>query len=230
VETGQSRHPELMDYFALDGSWWLPGSPDHRVSGTLTFSADGLTLVVYGSLVPTVRVPNAVLEQTTPDWEETAVILGNSHAGKKVTLLGASGANFIGPHVSQSHYRVRLALTDVEVTVDAFAEVQCEFDCLTAWTEPPSISEPLDDSRRQFRLRFENAELGIAQVADAQVELIATVVGSIGETRLTQNKRRLSESGCHQRAAAISSISGCGPCKTCWYWYLDAPFDLPACT
>ena len=41
-----------MDYFALDGSWWLPGSPDHRVTGTLTFSADGLTLVVYGSLVP----------------------------------------------------------------------------------------------------------------------------------------------------------------------------------
>jgi ApeA N-terminal domain 1 len=180
VETGQSRHSELMDYFALDGSWWLPGSPDHRVSGTLTFSADGLTLVVYGSLVPTVRIPDAVLEQTTPDWEETAVILGNSHAGKKVTLLGASGANLIGPHVTQSHYRVRLALTDVEVTVDAFTEIQFEFDCLTAWTEPPSISEPLDDSRRQFRLRFETAELGIAHVADAPVELIATVVGSIG--------------------------------------------------
>ncbi len=180
METGQARHPELMDYFALDGSWWLPGSPDHRVTGTLTFSADGLTLVVYGSLVPTVRVPNAVLEQSIPDWEETAVILGHSHGGKKVTLLGASGANFIGPHVSDSHYRVRLALTDVEATVDAFTEVQCEFDCLTAWTEPPSISEPLDDSRRQFHLRFENAELGIAQVADAQVELIAAVVGTIG--------------------------------------------------
>jgi hypothetical protein len=136
------RHPDLMDYFTLNGSWWLPGSHDHRVSGTLTFSADGLALVVYGSLVPTVRVPDAVLEQTTPAWEETAVILGSFDGAKKVTLLGASGANFIGPHV-ESHYRVRLALTDVEVTVDAFTEIQCEFGCLTAWTEPPSISEPL---------------------------------------------------------------------------------------
>jgi hypothetical protein len=178
--TGQSRHPELMDYFALDGSWWLPGSPAHQVSGTLTFSADGLALVVYGSLVPTVPLPDAVLEQTTPDWEETALILGRSRDGKKVTLLGASGANFIGPHVGKSHYRVRLALTDVEVTVDAFTEVQCEFDCLTAWTEPPSISEPLDDSRRQFRLRIKDVELGVSQVADAHVELIATVVGTIG--------------------------------------------------
>jgi hypothetical protein len=120
-----------MDYFTLDGSWCLPGSPDRRVSGTLTFSADGLALVVYGSLVPTVRVPGAVLEQTTPDWEETAVILGRSHGGKKVTLLGAGGANFIGPNVAESHYRVRLALTEVEVTVDAFTEIQCEFGCLT---------------------------------------------------------------------------------------------------
>jgi hypothetical protein len=177
---GQSRHAELMDYFTLDGSWWLPGSPDHRVSGTLTFSADGLTLVVYGSLVPTVRIANAVLQPGPPDWEQTAVILGRSHSGKKVTLLGASGANFIAPHVSESRYRVRLGLTDVEVTVDAFTEVQCEFDYLTAWTEPPSISEPLNDSGRQFRLRFNTAELGIAQVAGAQVELIATVVGAIG--------------------------------------------------
>jgi len=94
VDAGKSRHPELVDYFALDGSWWLPDSPDHRVSGTLTFNAEGLALVAYGSLVPTVRVPNAVLEQTVPDWEETTVILGRSHGGEKVTLLGASGANF----------------------------------------------------------------------------------------------------------------------------------------
>ncbi len=150
------------------------------MSGTLTFSPDGLALVVHDSLVPTVRVPDAVLEQTAPDWQETAVIHGRSHGRQKVTLLGAGGANLIGPHVARSHYRVRLALTDVEVSVNAFTEVQCEFDCLTAWTEPPSISEPLDDSRRQFRLRFENAELGTARVAGAQVELIATVVGSIG--------------------------------------------------
>jgi len=180
VDAGKSRHPELVDYFALDGSWWLPDSPDHRVSGTLTFNAEGLALVAYGSLVPTVRVPNAVLEQTVPDWEETTVILGRSHGGEKVTLLGASGANFIGPHVAESHYRVRLALTDVQVTVDAFTEVQCDFDCLTAWTEPPSISEPLDDSRSQFRLRFKNEELGIAQVSGAEVGLTATVVGRVG--------------------------------------------------
>ena len=103
MDAGKSRHPELVDYFALDGSWWLPDSPDHRVSGTLTFNAEGLALVAYGSLVPTVRVPNAVLEQTVPDWEETTVIPAAPTAARKSRFsaqVGRTSSDHMSPRAT----------------------------------------------------------------------------------------------------------------------------------
>lgn len=170
-----------MEDFAVDGSWWLPASPDHRVPGRLTLSTDGLVLVVYGSLVPTISVPGALLQQGPPDWEVTPSILGRSHAGKKVTLLDAEGANLIGPKILRSTYRVRLALTDIETTEDLFTEVQCEFDCLTVWAEPPAIAEPTSEPDGDYLVRFRQLELGRANVGNVEVRLVATPLGVMNE-------------------------------------------------
>jgi hypothetical protein len=76
-----------MEYITVDGVWWLPGSPHQRVPGTLTFDADGLALVVYGSLVPTVAAQGEVLVQEAPDWGDDA---RHSWADTRRTELDAS--------------------------------------------------------------------------------------------------------------------------------------------
>jgi hypothetical protein len=174
-----------MDYYEIGGTWWFPDSPDNKVSGKLTFDADGLNLIVYGSLVPTRAAPGEVVEQDgLPDWEVTPFIHGRTYDMKRVTLLHAGGANLIGPSVSQSSYRPRLALTNVHVQADRFVEVWCGFDCLTAWAEPPAMAEETEPIRR-FDLRFDNVDLCGVDVGDVQVRLLGARTGHIAAHKIS---------------------------------------------
>ena len=168
-----------MEYFTLEGTWWLPDSPDHCMPGALTFDADGLGLAVDGSLVPTVAVPGAVLRQEAPSWATTPVILGRARDGRRVTLLEAGGANLIGPKISRTTYRVRFALVGVHTTADRFSEAWCEFDCLNAWTYPPSLVEDAGEAD-SLTVRFKSLDLAQAQIGEAKVRLVARVVGTAG--------------------------------------------------
>jgi hypothetical protein len=168
-----------VEHFTVDGTWWLPESPAHRVPGTLTSDADNLGLVLYGSLLPTVDAPGQVLRQTGPDWTTTPVILGRTHDSQNVTLLDAQGANLIGRFVRQSDYRVRIALVGVHVTVDRFTEAWIEFDWLNAWADPPDLTERGDDLSL-LTVRFGPVDLGYAQIDEGQVRLVAAVTGEAG--------------------------------------------------
>ena len=45
----------------LQGVWWLSGSPDHIVPGTLSVSEDARpTLVIIGSIDPTLDLPASI--------------------------------------------------------------------------------------------------------------------------------------------------------------------------
>ncbi|PHF44650.1 HEPN domain-containing protein [Bacillus toyonensis] len=39
----------MYDEFTLDGYWWIPGFEDNKLSGTLTYNTDGITLNLFGN-------------------------------------------------------------------------------------------------------------------------------------------------------------------------------------
>ncbi|WP_327652974.1 HEPN domain-containing protein [Micromonospora aurantiaca] len=168
-----------MEFFTVDGMWWLPSSPECRIPGTLSFDADSLELVAHGSLEPT-----SPAIQSTPQWTTTPVILGRTHEGKDVTLLNAGGANFAGPGVAKSSYRIGIALTGYHTTSDRFVEAWCQFDCLNAWTQPPPVTES-GNRPREYTLRFHHADLAQAQAGAAKVRLTASVIGNIKRDKVT---------------------------------------------
>src|SRR5262249_51111204 len=174
---------EGMEYVTVDGVWWLPGSPHERVPGTLTFDADGLALVVYGSLVPLVAAPGEVLVQEAPDWETTPVILGRTHEGQNWTLLDAGGANIIGRLVAQSSYRVRMALMGTHTESDQFIGALCKFDYLNVWAEPPSLTDEIPGSS-DLSLRFGDVDLGEAAIGTARIRLVAGAEGKVADDRI----------------------------------------------
>ena len=41
-----------VEYFSVDGTWWLPNDPDVRTVGTLSLGAEELSLDLDGSIEP----------------------------------------------------------------------------------------------------------------------------------------------------------------------------------
>lgn len=175
---------KAVDYYAVDGTWWLPESPDHSVPGRLTFDAGGLNLIAYGSLVAARSAPEAVLHQSVPPEIETTPFLhGRLHDGTNVTLLEAHGANFIGPRVTQSNYRIPAAITNFHLTADEFTEAWCGFDCLTPWAELPALALHVPDPDR-FDLRVEDITTGEASIGDSVVRLVGQVSSTVDGNRV----------------------------------------------
>jgi hypothetical protein len=172
-----------VDYYAVDGTWWLPESPDHSVPGRLTFDADGLNLLAHGSLVATEAAPGLVLWDSDLQPETTPFIHGRLHDGTNVTLLEALGTNVLGPLVPTSPYRVRVAVTNFHVTADQFTEAWCEFDCLTPWAELPALAEHVPDSER-YDLRVKDVTIGEASIGDSVVRLVGRVSYVVGGDRV----------------------------------------------
>ena len=165
-----------MDYFALEGKWWLPHDPSHEVSGTLTFDADGVNLVVYDSLrrfeAPEVRVVHSRVESVTEP-----VVLGRARDGRAVTLFDVSGLSMAGPFRDVTEdYRVRLALVGIHTATDLIRQAWCEFDYLEPWVNPDSIFEY--DGDDHLRLRWNTPEELSNTVLENQT--IRVMVGSSG--------------------------------------------------
>jgi hypothetical protein len=131
-----------MEYFSVEGDWWLPEHQNHRVSGTLTHSADGLDLVLHGQLrtYPT-PAENEIIKFEPPKRTVTPVIHGRTRDWKDVTVLDASGENFDGPFPGEvrESYRVNLALLGCHALSDQFSGAWIGFDRLDDWSDAPSI-------------------------------------------------------------------------------------------
>lgn len=86
-----------MEHFTLEGKWWLPGAATRHVPGTLTFNADGIELVLYGSLREFQMPEGQVVHVGAPEWAVEPVVHGGSRDGRRFTLLEVGGANLRGP-------------------------------------------------------------------------------------------------------------------------------------
>jgi hypothetical protein len=75
-----------MDVYAAEGVWWRPAAPQHRVPGTLTSDEDGVQLVVYGPLRPSIPSKVGVVKIHGSDWVATPVALATARTSPCWTL------------------------------------------------------------------------------------------------------------------------------------------------
>ncbi|GAA0478612.1 hypothetical protein Ade02nite_67080 [Paractinoplanes deccanensis] len=84
-----------MEYFRVDGTWWLPDDPGVRTVGTLSLGADELSLDLDGSIDPGESQDQDLFD--LPEWRTTPVIHGKERGGGDITLLYADGATLLAP-------------------------------------------------------------------------------------------------------------------------------------
>jgi hypothetical protein len=80
-----------MDVYSAEGVWWRPEASQHRVPGTLTSDEDGVELVVYGPLGPSIPSQGGVVKIDGSEWVATPVVHGRTRDGADITLLDVGG-------------------------------------------------------------------------------------------------------------------------------------------
>ena len=133
-----------MDGFKVEGKWWLPATPRHQVSGTLTYDTDGIRLIAHDALhefEPSEPDGGVIHYHTDHHIVDIPVIHGYLRDdGKEMTLFGSSGYDLSGPYERiTEQYDCEIALLGGHIEQDQFVEVIMSFDWLDAWLEPPSI-------------------------------------------------------------------------------------------
>jgi hypothetical protein len=79
-----------MRPFRSQGAWWLPSSPQHRVTGTVRFTQqDGVTLTLRGFLEADRG------EQSHGNFKKYPLILGETRDGQKVSLVDATESELV---------------------------------------------------------------------------------------------------------------------------------------
>jgi ApeA N-terminal domain 1 len=169
-----------MDVYSAEGVWWRPEAPEHQVPGTLTSDEDGVELVVYGPLQPSIPSELGVVRIERQGWVVTPVVHGRTRDGADITLLDVGGLMSLpvpSAEVRETH-TVSFACIGGHFSEDAFIKARAEFDWLDAWLDPPSIlDESATDARDKTVVRVGRSELARAEIAGGTVRLITGVVG-----------------------------------------------------
>jgi ApeA N-terminal domain 1 len=131
-----------MDAYSADGVWWRPEESQHRVPGTLTSDEDGVQLVMYEPLRPSISSRVGVVKIEGSEWITTPVVHGRTRDGADITLLDVAGLLSLpvpfAAEIREPH-TVSVACIGGHFGEDAFTEARAEFDWLDAWLDPPSI-------------------------------------------------------------------------------------------
>ena len=169
-----------MDVYSAEGVWWRPEASQHRVSGTLTSDEDGVELVVYGPLRPSIASKVGVVQIEGSEWAGTPVVHGRTRDGADITLLDVGGLMSLpvpSAEVRETH-TVSVACIGGHFSEDAFIQARAEFDWLDAWLDPPPI---VDDNgagaRDETVVRVGRSELARAEIAGGTLRLITGVAG-----------------------------------------------------
>src|SRR5215211_3023718 len=80
-----------MDVYSAEGMWWRPEASQQRVPGTLTSDEDGVELVVYGPLGPSIPSQDGVVKIEGSQWVATPAVHGRTRDGADITLLDVGG-------------------------------------------------------------------------------------------------------------------------------------------
>jgi|GEM_PF-4413704 len=141
-----------MERFELNGMWWLPDNPDHRVAGKLTFDPDprmGITLKTIGAsfdavpkYVKTINLTSEPIKQTIHRFE---IILGNTETGKQVTLVDCqiSSLSFIVDYDTQT-YNIKKIIEGMHVNQKEellFEQITIHYTNLANWFKSNIMEE-----------------------------------------------------------------------------------------
>ena len=176
-----------MDVYSAEGVWWRPEAPQHRVPGTLTSDADGVQLVVYGPLGPSIPSEGRVVEIGASDWVARPVVHGRTRDGADVTLLDVGGLMSLPVPSAEVRepYTVSVACIGGHLREDAFVEARAEFDWLDAWLDPPPIvDDTVTGSREETVVRVGRSELARATIVGGTLRLITGIAGREGPSAI----------------------------------------------
>lgn len=129
-----------MDHFTSGGVFWLPDHPLRRSPGDLTFDAQGVQLQLHDSMEEFVESPDGIIG-VAPEWKTFAIVHGQLHDDREVSLIAVTGISLPGPFNSAHEaWSAEFALVGGFIDVTEFEHVQMEFDALMAWASPESIA------------------------------------------------------------------------------------------
>jgi ApeA N-terminal domain 1/Apea-like HEPN len=176
-----------MDVYSAEGVWWRPEAPQHRVPGTLTSDEDGVELIVYGPLGPSIPSEGGVVEIGGSDRVVTPVVHGRTRDGTDITLLDVGGLMSLPVPSAEVRepYTVSVACIGGHFREDAFIEARAEFDWLDAWLDPPPIvDDTVTGARDETVVRVGRSELARAEIVGGTVRLITGVAGREGPSAI----------------------------------------------
>ncbi|MFE6727744.1 HEPN domain-containing protein [Streptomyces californicus] len=176
-----------MDFSDVEASWWLPDTPHHRTSGTLAYSASGLTLTVYGALHPGVAPEPGVLTPLFYDLKNSPIVHGETRTGQLMSLVGVSGYSSQMLQSFQESYRVELALEGDHIEEVTFAGIKASFQQLDVWAGADSIyTKTL--GQKTIMVHPETVELVCASLQDATLRIKYGVEGHSHDKEVSYNR------------------------------------------
>ncbi|HEU0128667.1 MAG TPA: hypothetical protein VFQ48_08700, partial [Pseudonocardiaceae bacterium] len=181
-----------MDVYSAEGVWWRPEASQHRVPGTLTSDEDGVQLVVYGPLGPSISSKGGVVKIEGSEWVTTPVVHGRARDGADITLLDVGGLMSLPVPSAEVRetYTVSAACIGGHFGEDAFVEAQAESDWLDAWLDPPSIvDDNMTGSRGETVVRTGRSELARAEILGGTLRLITGIAGREGPSAIHLDRR-----------------------------------------
>jgi hypothetical protein len=181
-----------MDVYSAEGVWWRPEASQHRVPETLTSDEDGVQLVVYEPLGPSIPSKDGVVKIQGSERVATPVVHGRTRDGADITLLDVGGLMSLpvpSAEVRETH-TVAAACIGGHFGEDAFIEARAEFDWLDAWLDPPPmVDDNVTGARDVTVVRVGRSELARAEIVGGTLRLITGVAGREGPSAVHLDRR-----------------------------------------
>lgn len=159
----------------LEGEWWLPGSPERRLRGTLVLSEHEFAVHVDGVLVEHHVEPG----QSYPiaEWVDLPVVHGVT-GGTPVTLLVAQGFSWYVPGTSATEvWHVGLALVGAHVNGEAtYSAMTLTTEHLDEFVGTPSPQLSMTDG--------DDGELQSIELSATRSSIASGVVQDVGRVEI----------------------------------------------
>ncbi len=141
----------LGSTFRAKGYWWLPGSPESRLAGTVGYSPEGLSLELHGALSSTSLGELGTLRD---DFDRFPMVHGTTDAGP-CTLINAflTGARHNLAETTDSTYSAIYLLLGGHIHDESMPAASVSFSCshLDDFLGPASFSIEDDEDGEVFR-------------------------------------------------------------------------------
>lgn len=151
-----------------------------KIPGTLTYSPEGISLKVFGSLHPSEESDTGITLFSTK-WVVTPIVHGESRAGEDITLISVGGISTPTPS-SEATFRVELALVGQHIEDPSFTGVRAHFDYLAEWAEAPPIHNR--SIREDPVIHPKSVEIAAGKWNDADLTIRSGADGRISDSSI----------------------------------------------